>query len=429
MAVKKSLKSKKKTSRRRYITNDIFNHPLGKGSWKDFFIPHDGNNHQPHALHPKRALFHISVALVLKGILMLVVLQYPLTAWMTPDVSAAEGKRIINLTNNLRVGLSLNTLVENQKLNQAAYQKVQDMFVQQYFAHYSPAGVGLDHWAKQSGYSNYYVLGENLAMGYDNAEDAMTAWRNSPTHYKNLVEPQYKDIGVSISGGQYKGKDTVFIAQYFGTLQGSATTPPPAEPKTSAEKTVTEPPAVLAEQTTAKPATPKKTETPKPVAKVVVSEPVGKPKEKVVEVKADLPATTTKATVEVLDQKIALAPQTDGQWTGHEVIVTDTEHPTVVPPLLTVEDSSGTSTSTDIPAANVTPDKASVLDQYSLYKNIPNAWLSRLFSLSTIYYEIILVLAMIALALNVAVAHHKQHPRLIASGVGLMMVMFFLTVF
>lgn len=424
MAGKKSLKSKQKLTKRRYLKNDIFNHPLGKGSWKDFFIPHSGNDHKPHALHPKRAFFHISVALVIKGLLMLVVLQYPLTAWMTPDVSAAEGKRIITLTNNLRAGLSLNTLAENQKLNQAAYQKVQDMFLQQYFAHYSPTGIGLKHWASQGGYTNYYVLGENLAMGYDNAEDAMTAWRNSPTHYKNLVDSHYRDIGVSISGGQYKGKDAVFIAQYFGALQGTNQTTPPDEPKVSAEKPVTEPPAVLAEQTT-----PKKTEAAKPAAQVVVSQPAGKPKEKVVEVKANLPATTTKATVEILDQKIALAPQADGQWTGHDVIITDTEHPTIVPPVLTVQDAAGNSTSSDVAADNITPDRASVLEQYSLYKSIPNAWLARLFNLSTIYYEIILVLAMIALALNVAVAHHKQHPHLIASGVGVVMVMFFLILF
>lgn len=439
MPKKSVIKIRKKVTLKKSSKFFLFNHPLGKGSFKDFFIPHSGNKHQPKSLHPKRVLFHISAALVMKAIVLIMVFNYPLTAWMSPDVSAAEGKKIISLTNNLRSSLSLSILSESSKLNLAAYKKVQDMFINQYFAHHSPAGLDLEYWARQVGYTNYSVIGENLAVGFDNAEDVMTAWKNSPTHYSNLVEPSYREIGVSVAGGQYKEKDTVFIAQYFGSTQASTSTPPP-EPKKTIEKVVTPPPTVLSEKTTP-PAAPKETPkqtpttpiktTPSPKTsqpKVVVSQPEGKPKEKVIQVKGTLPEDTTSAVLEIFDQKIALEQKTDGQWQGQDVITTD-QSQSVVPPALTTSNTSGEFIRSDIEAENITPEKSSVLEQYSLYRSNPNLWLGRIFSVSTWYYQIILILAIIALGLNILIARHKQHPHLIASGLGLVICMVFFIIF
>lgn len=401
----------------------IFKHPLSRGSWKDVFIPHSGNNHKPTVFHPHRALFHISLALVIKAIVFLVVLQYPLTAWMTPDVLASEGRKIITLTNNLRASVSAGNLAENSKLNQAAYQKVQDMFINQYFAHRSPEGRGLDYFARQGGYTNYYVVGENLAVGYDNAESVMVAWQNSPTHYKNLVDTVYRDIGVSIVGGQYKDKETVFIAQYFGSLQAPVATPTTPPAPTPTPSLVTSQPT----SSTVQGSTTTSAET-KPKATVQISQPAGKPAEKVIKVTATLPASTTQASAQVLDKSIELEPEVNGEWQGQEVITLENDPETVVPPVLNISDANGAQTSFDVEAENIIPDQSSLLSQYQLYKNHPNKWLNAIFSLSTWYYEVMLVLAMAALVLNIAVAHHVQHPPLIASGVIVVMSMFFLLV-
>ncbi len=405
----------------------IFSHPLGQGSFKDFFIPHHGNKHQPKSLHPKRVLFHISVALVTKAIVLMFVLNYPITAWMTPDVSAGESKKIITLTNSLRASVGVTTLSESQKLNQAAYSKVQDMFINQYFAHRSPAGLDLEYFARRAGYTNYSVIGENLAVGFDNAPDVMTAWQNSPSHYRNLVDANYREIGVSLAGGQYKDKDTVFIAQYFGVERGGQTVP--EIPKKTIEKVVTDQtPTVLSEKTTPKSAVSAPKATP-PKTTVVVSKPSGNATEKVVRVTTTLPSETTAAFADVFNHKIALEPKANGQWQGQEVITTNKEPASVVPPSLTVSDASGASTRTDIPAGDVVPEKSSLLEQYSLYRQNPNTWLGRIFDISSWYYKIILGLAIISLILNIFIARHKQHPHLILSGLGLIIFMAFLIVF
>jgi hypothetical protein len=65
----------------------------------------------------------------------------------------------------------------------------------------------------------------------------------------------------------------------------------------------------------------------------------------------------------------------------------------------------------------------------SLNRSNPDSWLGQIFSFSGWYYKIILILSIIALILNIFIARHKQHPHLIASGLGLALCMVFLIVF
>ena len=48
--------------------------------------------------------------------------------------------------------------------------------------------------------ANWTKLGENVGVGYSE-QDLMTAFVNSPTHYKNIVDPAYNYIGVGVSYG------------------------------------------------------------------------------------------------------------------------------------------------------------------------------------------------------------------------------------
>jgi len=189
--------------------------PLGPGDFRDFFIPHERNGFRPHALHPKRLLFYVTSATLIKVLVVAFVISFPMTAWLSPDVMSREAKKIVVLTNELRQKLSLTTLSENNLLNQAAYDKASDMLLQQYFAHNGPDGKSVKDWLSKFGY-RYDVAGENLAMGFLQSDDVVTAWINSPTHYANLIDPDYTEIGVGMASGPFKGEETTLVAQYFG---------------------------------------------------------------------------------------------------------------------------------------------------------------------------------------------------------------------
>ncbi|OJI06779.1 hypothetical protein BK004_02305 [bacterium CG10_46_32] len=198
--------------------------PLGRGKLRDLFIPHKGNNYHPSALHLKRVLFHAGSVIVVKTVVVLCILALPATAWLTPDVLLEQQQRVIQLTNVVRRNLGAPDLVENPFLNQAAFNKAQDMLIGQYFAHVSPSKKSLSSFLADTGYS-YIVAGENLAMGFADAESVVNAWVKSPTHYANLIDADYKDIGVGMVSGPFNNSDTTLVAQYFGVGFGAPAAP------------------------------------------------------------------------------------------------------------------------------------------------------------------------------------------------------------
>ena len=189
--------------------------PLGPGTFRDFWLAHQGNNFRPTALHPKRVLLYTTSAALIKILAVVFALSVPLTAWLSTDTWRSQAQAIINLTNELRANQSVGRLTANTKLTEAAYAKADDELTSQYFAHTSPTGKGLADWLKQVDY-HYLVAGENLAMGFTNAPDIMKAWEASPTHYANLVDPDFNQIGVGAAIGLFQGQDTIMVAQMFG---------------------------------------------------------------------------------------------------------------------------------------------------------------------------------------------------------------------
>jgi uncharacterized protein YkwD len=54
--------------------------------------------------------------------------------------------------------------------------------------------------AHQAGYM-WSAVGENVAAGQTTVASVMTAWMNSPGHRKNILNGNYKHIGVGITRG------------------------------------------------------------------------------------------------------------------------------------------------------------------------------------------------------------------------------------
>jgi len=49
-----------------------------------------------------------------------------------------------------------------------------------------------------AGYDNWMTYGENIAFGYSTAAAVMQAWMNSPGHRANILNPNFKEIGVGV---------------------------------------------------------------------------------------------------------------------------------------------------------------------------------------------------------------------------------------
>lgn len=372
--------------------------PLGPGSLKDFFIPHQGNNYQPRSLRPKRILFHAASIIVIKIVVVVFVLSYPLSAWMTPDIAVEQGRKIIELTNNLRQGKLIAVLQESDLLNQASIKKAQDMLIKEYFAHTSSENKGLDYWLSLIGYK-YQTAGENLAMGFAGAEEVVEAWQASPTHYANLVDKDFTEIGAAMTSGFYTGQETTLAAQYFGR---PAETPPVTNSKIQTK--------VLSE---------------KIKAQVAMSEPAGG-KEKVIRVEAELPKKTAKATFYLGEKTLELGKESENKWSASEII-SEKEAKAITSPIVLasvkVVDSNGQESIADVEKQEIAPQKVSLAEQYAFLKHNPNKQVKKILVFSQLYFIFLLIIAVISLALNIFIEIKKQYPSLILGAISLIAVL------
>lgn len=208
------------------------------------FVPHEGNRHHAHVLRPHRALFWSFFGIAIKCIAVLYALLLPAEVFVMPDVLSEASGRVLSVMNDIRAHKELPAFVEDSRLQNSALAKSMDMAGQGYFAHTSPQGFSLAYWLKKERYP-YTVAGENLAIGFTDADEVVTAWKESHTHYANIIDPEFVDAGVGMAGGVYNGVPVVFTAAHFGaTRQGEAAYHIQNNEKAVAGVTISEPVAV-----------------------------------------------------------------------------------------------------------------------------------------------------------------------------------------
>lgn len=130
-------------------------------------------------------------------------------------------ENVVSLVNESRLEENLKPLLINPELSKIAQSKAQDMTKNHYFAHTSPEGINPWYWFGKNNYS-YKYAGENLAINYDSAEEEHLAWMNSPTHKKNILSPQFTEIGIATATGLIEGKKSHITVQIFATPQKRA---------------------------------------------------------------------------------------------------------------------------------------------------------------------------------------------------------------
>jgi uncharacterized protein YkwD len=123
---------------------------------------------------------------------------------------------------------SLPALTENNKLDEAAAAKANDMFLHQYFEHISLAGVDPGKLVQNHGY-DFIVAGENLILGnFSSEKELVQDWMNSPGHRANILNNRYSEIGVAVVKGTYKGESVWIGVQEFGLPLSTCSEPNPS---------------------------------------------------------------------------------------------------------------------------------------------------------------------------------------------------------
>lgn len=184
-------------------------------AWKDWFLPHKDTHKKAHLISWEALLIYILLFILLQVSFSIIAYTKPGVLGISADI---DYKKIIELTNTERQKKGLPLLVENEALDKAAKLKGENMFAENYWAHFAPSGKTPWDFILGAGYK-FTFAGENLAKNFYSPTEIVNAWMNSPTHRDNLLNPNYKDIGIAVEEGVLNGQKTVLIIQEFGTTE------------------------------------------------------------------------------------------------------------------------------------------------------------------------------------------------------------------
>jgi hypothetical protein len=179
---------------------------------RHFFIPHEGNNFEPHLFRYGTIATVLAVSVFVFAVVVFGRLYVDTSGLRATVISSV----VADLANSERVKESLPLLTYNTTLQAAAQMKANDMSAKNYFAHTSPEGFTPWFWFGKAGYL-FYFAGENLAVDFDDSDAVTRAWMKSPTHKANILNGKFTEIGVATAEGTHKGHKTTYVVQMFGT--------------------------------------------------------------------------------------------------------------------------------------------------------------------------------------------------------------------
>ncbi|MEV8320058.1 CAP domain-containing protein [Streptomyces sp. NPDC059900] len=118
----------------------------------------------------------------------------PPAASKSPSAESAAEAAVLTLVNEERAKAGCSPVRADAALASLAGDFSADMAERDFFDHTDPDGATPWDRAEKAGISD--LGGENIARGQANAQSVMDAWMNSPGHRANILNCDYKTLGV-----------------------------------------------------------------------------------------------------------------------------------------------------------------------------------------------------------------------------------------
>jgi uncharacterized protein YkwD len=144
----------------------------------------------------------------------------PQDSWPAPRADLAS--QVLDLINAHRAQMGLQALAVSPTLTAAATWKARHMAAYNYMAHDDPAPPAARTPGQRLAACGYPQAswGENIAEGFQTAQDVVNGWLASPGHRANIERAEYRATGVGVAGSQ------AYWAQTFGTAVDAGSTLP-----------------------------------------------------------------------------------------------------------------------------------------------------------------------------------------------------------
>jgi uncharacterized protein (TIGR03437 family) len=126
----------------------------------------------------------------------LFLLFFSVTSLAQVPVLDAEEQAFLKLINDYRTANGLGTLQVSIAITNACDWMSTDMAAKGYFSHTDSLGRDPFTRMRAFGYNYNTWMGENIAAGYSDAANTFNQWKNSPGHNENMLNPNFKVIGI-----------------------------------------------------------------------------------------------------------------------------------------------------------------------------------------------------------------------------------------
>ncbi|WP_369172621.1 CAP domain-containing protein [Streptomyces sp. R28] len=130
------------------------------------------------------------------------------SAPVTVSAEAAAAAEVLRLVNDERAQVGCSAVAANSSLADLAQDFSEDMAGRGFFDHTDPGGASPWDRAAKAGITD--LGGENIARGQADAAAVMDAWMTSPGHKANILNCDFKTLGVGVhfgSGGPWWTQD------------------------------------------------------------------------------------------------------------------------------------------------------------------------------------------------------------------------------
>jgi uncharacterized protein YkwD len=115
------------------------------------------------------------------------------------SAQAAAAAEVLQLVNEERTQVGCSAVAANSSLTELAQDFSKDMAARGFFDHTDPDGASPWDRAAKAGITD--LGGENIARGQVDAAAVMEAWMNSPGHKANILNCDFKTLGVGVHFG------------------------------------------------------------------------------------------------------------------------------------------------------------------------------------------------------------------------------------
>ena len=124
--------------------------------------------------------------------------------------SVVSKDEVLDYTNTFRKEANKKELVLDDELSNVAYLRAKEIAHNNMFSHTRPNGTNFFSILDDANIKEDY-FGENIGKGYDGALEVSNAWRDSHSHYDNIIDDNYSKLGVGI----YTYNGTTYWVQLF----------------------------------------------------------------------------------------------------------------------------------------------------------------------------------------------------------------------